>query len=161
MPRFDEEKLDASSLIIADEVESVPTSRLGYSQFVLGSYKVRPRVTREFTNRDKMRVFLQVYNAKTDTESGKNDISIEYRVLAEKKEIWKEEETSEQLRQTGEQVTIKKVIPLTALLPGKYIVEVKTADHISGEMVTRSEEFTVKQASGSSSHALEVKSPKN
>ena len=66
VPRFEDEKLDASSLILADQIESVAAQQTGVGQFVLGSYKVRPRLSQEFSGSDKLGIFFQLYNLKTD-----------------------------------------------------------------------------------------------
>jgi len=42
VPRYEDEKLEASSLILADQIEHVPAKQIGSGQFVLGSSKVRP-----------------------------------------------------------------------------------------------------------------------
>jgi len=42
VPRFEDEKLEASSLILADQIETVPTPQIGAGQFVFNAYKVRP-----------------------------------------------------------------------------------------------------------------------
>src|SRR6266478_2320345 len=44
VPRYDDDKLEASSLILADQIERVPAKQIGAGQFVLGSSKVRPRL---------------------------------------------------------------------------------------------------------------------
>ena len=40
VPHFEDDKLDASLLILADQIESVPTTQIGTGQFVLNFYKV-------------------------------------------------------------------------------------------------------------------------
>src|SRR6266581_5751270 len=57
VPHFDDEKLDASSLILADQVQLVANSQTGIGQFVLGSYKVRPRLSQEFSSTDNLGIF--------------------------------------------------------------------------------------------------------
>jgi hypothetical protein len=42
MPHFDYEKVVASSLILADQIEPVASKQIGAGQFVLGAFKVRP-----------------------------------------------------------------------------------------------------------------------
>src|SRR5882757_6314068 len=49
VPRYEDEKLEASSLILADQIEHVPAKQIGAGQFVLGSSKVRPRLDRKST----------------------------------------------------------------------------------------------------------------
>src|SRR5438445_7000347 len=44
VPRYDDDKLEASSLILADQIERVPAKQIGSGQFVLRSTKVRPRL---------------------------------------------------------------------------------------------------------------------
>jgi hypothetical protein len=53
-------------------------------------------------------------------------------------------ETSEQMKQTGEQVTIERLLPLATLVPGKYSLEVIATDTLSNKTVTKTAEFTVK-----------------
>src|SRR5215467_12632992 len=53
VPRYEDEKLDASTLILADQIEHVPAKQIGTGQFVLGSSKVRPRLDADFTTADK------------------------------------------------------------------------------------------------------------
>src|SRR6201997_1846806 len=53
VPRYDEDKLEASSLILADEIEHVPAKQIGTGQFVIGSSKVRPKLDASFTPADK------------------------------------------------------------------------------------------------------------
>ncbi len=44
VPRFEDETLAASTLVIADQIEPVPAGRIGVGPFVFGSYKVHPRL---------------------------------------------------------------------------------------------------------------------
>ena len=51
VPRFEDDKLASSSLILADLIEKVPTKSIGTGQFVIGTSKVRPRLSETFTPR--------------------------------------------------------------------------------------------------------------
>jgi len=53
-------------------------------------------------------------------------------------------ETSEDLKQTGDQVTIERLLPLATLAPGKYTLEVNATDTLSNQTISRSADFTVK-----------------
>ena len=48
VPHYDEEQLGASSVILADQIERVPTKSIGAGPFVIRSSKVRPRVNDTF-----------------------------------------------------------------------------------------------------------------
>src|SRR6266853_1381952 len=73
VPRYEDEKLEASSLILADQIEHVPAKQIGSGQFVLGSSKVRPRLEADFTTADKLGIYLQVYNLTPDEKSHKSN----------------------------------------------------------------------------------------
>jgi GWxTD domain-containing protein len=146
VPHFEDDKLDASSLILADQIETVPTSQTGTGQFVLNSYKVRPRLSQEFLSTDKLGIFLQLYNMKLDEVSRKTNVSVVYRITKDQQEIWRMVETPDHLHQGGEQLTIERLIPVAALAPGRHTIEVTAIDLTTNETVIRSAEFTVKLA---------------
>jgi GWxTD domain-containing protein len=144
VPHFEDDKLDASSLILADQIEPVPTKQIGTGQFVLDSYKVRPRLSREFSTADKLGIFLQLYNLKLDATSHKTNVSVAYRVTRDQQEIWRAVESPDQLHQGGEQLTIQRYLPVVSLQPGRYTIEVTAIDLLTNETVIRTAEFTVK-----------------
>jgi GWxTD domain-containing protein len=146
VPRFAADQLDASSLILADQIESVPTSQIGTGQFVLNSYKVRPRLSQEFSNTDKLGIFLQLYNLKLDETSHKTNVSVAYRIWKDRQEIWRAVESSGQIRQGGEQLTIQRYLPVASLAPGRYTIEITAIDLLTNETVIRTAGFTVKPA---------------
>jgi GWxTD domain-containing protein len=147
VPRFEDDKLDASSLILADQIETVPTAQIGTGQFVLNSLKVRPRLSQVFSSEDKLGVFLQLYNLKLDETSHKTDVSVAYRIVKDQEEVWRAVETPEHLHQGGEQLTIQRYLPVTSLAPGRYTIEVIAIDLLTNETITRTAEFTLKPAS--------------
>src|SRR5438270_23613 len=54
VPRYDAEKLVTSSLVLADLIEEVPTRSIGTGPFVIGRYKVRPRINNTFRRAEKL-----------------------------------------------------------------------------------------------------------
>ncbi len=143
VPRFEDDKMDASSLILADQIEPVPSQQIGTGQFVLNSYKVRPRLSREFSSKDKLGIFLQLYNLKVDDTSHKTDVSVAYRVMRERHEVWRAVETADHLHQGGEQLTIQRYLPVDSLAPGRYTIEVIAIDLLTNQTVTRAADFTL------------------
>jgi len=149
VPRFEQEKLDASSLILADQIEPVSTAQMAVGQFVLGAYKVRPRLSQEFSASDKLGIYLQLYNLKADEATHKTKVSVAYRIMQTKdqKEVWRAVESADHLHQGGEQLTIERLVPVNTLAPGRYSIEVTGIDLLTNETVTRSTEFSIKPAS--------------
>jgi len=144
VPRYDEEKLEASSLILADQIEHVPAKQIGTGQFVLGSSKVRPRLDADFTADSKLGIYWQVYNLKPDEKTHKSSATFTYTVKKGDQQIMQFKETSEDMKQTGDQVTIERLLPLATLAPGKYNLEVSVTDKLAQATISRSADFSVK-----------------
>jgi len=60
VPHFEDDKIDASSLILADQMNPCQAKQIGTGQFVLNSYKVRPRLNQKFSSTEKLGIFLQL-----------------------------------------------------------------------------------------------------
>src|SRR5580692_9722530 len=144
VPRFADEKLDASTLILADQLEHVPAKQIGTGQFVLGSTKVRPRPDNDFTTADRLGIYLQVYNLKPDDKTHKSSATFQYTVKKGNEQVLQFKETSEEMKQTGDQITIERLLPLSTLAPGKYSLEVVATDTLSNQTISKTAEFTVK-----------------
>src|SRR5260370_3446567 len=87
---------------------------------------------------------MQVYNLKPDDKTHKSSATFQYTVKKGKDQIMQFKETSEEMKQTGDQVTIERLLPLATLAPGKYSLEVNATDTLSNQTISRSAEFTVK-----------------
>jgi hypothetical protein len=154
VPKFDDEKLSASSLILADKVEQVPTKQIGTGQFIIGNNFVRPRVSASSTDpvtfhRDqKLNFWMQIYNLGIDDKSKLNSATIQYQImdLATSKMILDVSESSRNVGQNSgnsDQLTIAKSLPLATVLPGKYQVRITVNDGVSKQQIAQSAPFTV------------------
>ncbi len=144
VPRYDDDKLEASTLILADQIEHVPAKQVGTGQFVLGSSKVRPKLDANFSTSDKMGIYLQVYNLKPDEKTHKSDAAFVYTVKRGDQQVMQFKETSEEMKQTGDQVTIERLLPLATLAPGKYTLEVSATDKLAQATISRTADFSIK-----------------
>jgi GWxTD domain-containing protein len=144
VPRYDEEKLEASTLILADQIEHVPAKQIGTGQFVLGSSKVRPRLEGDFTTADKLGIYMQVYNLKPDEKTHKNSANFVYTVKKGEQQMMQFKESTDDMKQTGDQVTIERLLPLATLAPGKYTLVINATDQLAQSTITRTAEFSIK-----------------
>jgi GWxTD domain-containing protein len=151
VPRFEEDKLSTSSLIIADQIQRVSAKDIGLGQFVLGDVKVRPKMDSAFLPSETMGVFLQVYNLKVDEKTHKADVSVQFRVMKDKETepLKKFDLTPEQIPEHGEEMTLQNVVTLGSFGPGKYKLEVAVTDNLAKQTITPASEFTVKAAASS------------
>ncbi len=84
VPHFAEDRLASSSLILADQIEKLPTKNIGGTMFAIGDTKVRPRVGDTFNLKDpndqKMGVYVQFYNFAPEEKTNKPDGDIQYTI---------------------------------------------------------------------------------
>jgi GWxTD domain-containing protein len=146
VPRFEDDKLETSSLIVADgaKLEHVPSKQIGTGQFVLGSTKVVPRIDADFASTEKLGIYMQVYNLKPDDKTHKSNATFVYTVKKGDQQIMQFKETSEEMKQTGEQVTIERLLPLATLTQGKYSLEILATDSNSNKTISKTAEFSIK-----------------
>jgi GWxTD domain-containing protein len=144
VPRFENDQLAASSLILADKIEAVPSTQIGLGPFVLGSYMVRPRLSHEFSSTENLGIFLQLYNVKRDQVFDAPSVRVTYKVLKNREEVWTSTEGSDSIRQSGEQITLNRLLPLAAFAPGAYTLEIRVEDRVSGQSLTKSADFQIK-----------------
>ncbi len=146
VPRFQDDQLSTSSLILADNIERVSNKDIGLGQFVLGDVKVRPKLDPSFIPSDSMGVFLQIYNLKTDDKTHKADASVQYRVTKDKETApaLQFDIPADKLPSHGEELTLENRITLGSLAPGKYKLEVAVTDNLAKQTITPTADFTVK-----------------
>lgn len=146
VPRYDDEKLGMSSVILADIIEKVPTKNIGAGQFVIGGSKVRPRISETFTRQEKLGVYLTLYNFAPDEKTQKPNGTIEYEVIKDgsNEKIFEYTEELQGLPgASATQVTIEKLLPLTNFSPGKYTIRMKVTDKNSNQVLTPTASFKV------------------
>ena len=146
VPRYDESKLGTSSLILADLIEKVPTRNIGTGQFVIGTSKVRPRLTDSFGKDEKMGIYFQVYNFTPDEKTQKPNGTIDYEVVkngSNEKIFEFSEDVANVDGASAQQVTVEKVLPLTTMNPGSYTLKLKVTDRNSKQVLNQATTFTV------------------
>jgi hypothetical protein len=152
VPEFDDDRLASSSLILAGEMERVPSKDVGAGSFVIGNTKVIPRVPPTvsapvtFHRAQNLNFWMQVYNLGIG-ENKRNDATIEYQVLnmATNKQVLELQESASKLNPNADQLTLEKTMPLAGLEPGKYQVIIKVNDGILKQTIDQSAPFIVEQ----------------
>jgi len=153
VPDYSDDKLATSTLIVADQMEPVPTKAIGTGNFVIGTTKVRPRVAPAdgkpaLFKRDhdqKLNFWMQVYNLGVDEKTHKPSATFEYAItnMATNKAVVQKTESTETMGNVGEQVTLQKSIAAANLQPGIYKIEIKVNDNISKQSIDPSAVFQV------------------
>jgi GWxTD domain-containing protein len=146
IPHFDEEKLTGSTIVLADLIEKVPTRSIGTGQFVIGSSKVRPRLSEQFRRDEKLGIYFKLYNLSADEKTHKPNGTIEYEVVkngTNEKIFEFAEEISSMPGASAQQVTVEKLLPLKDLQPGQYTLKIRVLDKNANQTLTPTAQFTV------------------
>jgi len=151
VPRYDDDRLSSSSLILADKMERVPAKEIGAGMFIISNTYVRPRVTSNpampatFHRDQNLNFWMQVYNLGLDQKSKENNAKIDYQILnvATNKTILDTQEESQKLSAGSDQLTLEKTLPLASLEPGKYMVKISVDDDVTHQQIAQSAPFTV------------------
>lgn len=144
VPRFDEEQLANSSLILADLIQPLPTSQVGSGPFVIGGTKVRPSVNQQFTRDQNLGIYMQVYNLGLDPQTHKPSADIQYEIIKDGKSLLSQNEQAAKLNNASQQVTLQKTMPLKSLPPGKYTVQIKITDNVKKQTVSPTATFELR-----------------
>jgi GWxTD domain-containing protein len=153
VPEYSDDKLAASSLIVADQMEPVPTKSIGTGSFVIGAMKIRPRVgpangSPALFKKDrdqKLNFWMQVYNLEVDEKTHKPSATFEYNIVnvATNKSVIQKTESTDTMGNVGDQITLQKSIVVANLQPGSYKIEIKVNDNISKQTVDPTATFAV------------------
>jgi hypothetical protein len=153
VPEFSDDKLSTSSLIVADQMEAVPTKDVSTGNFVIGLTKVRPRVAPadgkpalfKKSRDQKVNFWMQVYNLGVDEKTHKASATFEFNIvnMATNKPVVQKTESTDQMGNVGEQVTLQKSIASANLQPGIYRIQIKVNDNVSKQTVDPSATFAV------------------
>jgi GWxTD domain-containing protein len=151
VPRYDDDRLASSSLILASTMERVPSRDIGAGNFVISDTHIIPRVPSgigvpvTYHRAQNLNFWMQVYNLGIDEKSKQNGATIEYQImdLATNKAILETQELTAKTSPNTDQVTIEKSLPLASLMPGKYQVNIKVNDGITKQQIAESAPFIV------------------
>jgi GWxTD domain-containing protein len=153
VPEYAEDKLATSTLILADQMEPVPTKAIGSGSFVIGTTKVRPRVppadgkpaTFNRSKDQRLNLWMQVYNLEVDKTTHKASATFEYDItnVATNKPVVQKMESTDTMGNVGDQVTLQQWINPGKLQPGVYKVEIKVNDNVSKQTIDPSAVFAV------------------
>jgi GWxTD domain-containing protein len=151
VPRYDDDRLATSSLILAGSMDRVPSRDIGAGNFVIGDTHIVPRVPSgisapvTFHRGQNLNFWMQVYNLGIDEKSKQNGATIEYQILdmATNKAILQTQELTSKTNPNSDQITIEKSLPLASLTPGKYQVSIKVNDGVTKQQIAESAPFIV------------------
>jgi GWxTD domain-containing protein len=163
VPTYHDEKLGTSTLILADQMNSVSSHSIGSGNFVIGNTFIRPRVSSptpsnpnppvKFRRDQQLSFWMQVYNLGIDEATKSNQATVTYQIsktvaatattAASDTVVFEKQLDSKDLGSHSDQMTVENTLPMAGLEPGKYKVTIKVNDGISKQEIAQSAPFVV------------------
>jgi GWxTD domain-containing protein len=151
VPSYHDEKLATSSLILADEMNTVSTREIGAGICVIGNTHICPRVMPNratpvnFRRNQQLNFWMQVYNLGISDTTKSNEATVTYQIIdsATNNVVFEKQLESKDLGAHSDQLTVEKTLPMAGLQPGKYKVMIKINDTISKQEIAQSAPFVV------------------
>ncbi|MFP5204688.1 MAG: GWxTD domain-containing protein [Acidobacteriota bacterium] len=151
VPIYSDEKLGASSLILADKMDAVSSHQIGSGNFVIGNTFIRPRVPTNpgmpvtYDHGQDLNFWMQIYNLGIDEATKSNSATVTYEIidLSSGNVILSKTLESKDLQPHSDELTVARTLDLAGLAPGKYKVTVKVNDAISKQEIAQSAPFVV------------------
>ena len=144
VPRYDAKQLSTSTLVLAARLQNM-SDQPAVGQFTIGQFKVIPNVARTYRKGDPVGIYLQVYNAGIDQTTLRPSVDVDYVLLRDGKELGKMPEDWRGMSDSGQRLTLARMITTDQLAPGEYELMVRIKDRVSGQSLTPSEKFTLVQ----------------
>jgi GWxTD domain-containing protein len=142
VPKYDPAKLSTSTLILAVKLEGLG-DRPAVGMFTIGTVKVIPNVSGSYHRGAPIGVYMQIYNAGVDQTTLRPSVDVEYALMKDGKEIGKQLEDWRGNSDSGQRLTIARLLDSRNLAPGDYVLEVRVKDRVSGQALVQSAKFTV------------------
>jgi hypothetical protein len=150
VPTYEDDKIGASSLILADEMNTVSSRQIGTGNFIISNMFIRPRVATgltapvSFNRSQELNFWMQFYNLGIDDSTKSNSATVTYEITdATGTVILQKQLESKDLDAHSDQLTVERSVSIAGLEPGKYKVTVTINDAISKQEIAQSAPFVV------------------
>jgi len=145
VPKYNVQKLSTSTLVLASKLESLGNDQPAVGQFVIGQTKVIPNVSGIYHRGQPLGVYLQIYNAGIDQTTLRPAVDVEYVLMKGGKEVGKQPENWQGMSDSGQRLTLARLIDSQLLSPGDYELTIRIRDRVSGQALTPAAKFTIVQ----------------
>ena len=142
VPKYEPSKLNTSTLILASRLYSTSDRDIG-GQFVIGDKKVIPNLSGIYKKGQEVGVYMQVYNTGIDQTTLRPSVDVEYILSKGGKELLRQSEDWSGLSDSGQRLTLARLLPTAQLETGEYELKIRIKDRVTGQMQEPSEKFTV------------------
>lgn len=144
VPKYEESKLDTSTLILASKLYTTSEKDIG-TMFVIGGAKVIPNLSGVYKKGQDVGIYMQIYNTGIDQTTLRPSVDVDYVLTKDGKEILNQKEDWSGLSDSGQRLTIARLLPTYQMNPGDYEIKIKIKDRVSGQYKEGVGKFTITQ----------------
>lgn len=147
VPKYDEAKLATSTLILATKLRATTENDIG-GMFVIGDAKVIPNLSKTYKQGEEVGIYLQVYNSGIDQTTLRPAVDVRYVLTKDGKELLNQPENWEGLSDSGQRLTLVRLLSTAGMQPGEYEIKIKIVDKVPNaegkvQSLTPSTTFTI------------------
>ncbi|MDX6711630.1 MAG: hypothetical protein QOH96_2646 [Blastocatellia bacterium] len=144
VPKYLPNQLSTSTMILAAKLQTLG-DQPSIGQFTIGQFKVIPNVSGVYKLGEPVGVYMQIYNAGVDQATLRPAVDVDYVLLKDGKEIGKTPENWQGMSDSGQRLTLARLIDTHLLGPGGYELAIKINDRVSGQKLSPTSKFTISQ----------------
>jgi GWxTD domain-containing protein len=132
VPKYNDKELATSTLVLASKLRETSERDIG-GMFIIGNAKVIPNLSGVYKKGSDVGIYLQVYNAGIDQTTLRPAVDVEYIVMKNGKEVLKQKEDWTGLSDSGQRLTLARLLSTAGLELGEYEVKIKVQDNVGAE----------------------------
>ena len=131
-------------MVLASKLRSTSEQDIG-QQFVIGNAKVVPNLSGVYKQGQEVGLYMQVYNAGIDQTTLRPSVDVDYILTKDGKEILKQTEDWSGLSDSGQRLTLARLLPTAFMARGDYEIKVLIKDRVSGQIIENKGKFSIAQ----------------
>ena len=132
VPRYDDKKLSTSTMVLTSKLRTTTDRDIG-QMFVIGNAKVIPNLSGVYRMGQEVGIYLQVYNSEIDQTTLRPAVDVQYILSKDGKELLRQTEDWSGLSDSGQRLTLARLLPTAGLTPGDYEIKVQIKDRVRTE----------------------------
>ncbi|MEQ1921935.1 MAG: GWxTD domain-containing protein [Pyrinomonadaceae bacterium] len=147
VPRYDDKKLSTSTMVLTSKLRSTTDTDIG-QMFVIGNTKVIPNLSGIYKQGQEAGIYLQVYNSEIDQTTLRPAVDVQYILTKDGKELLRQAEDWSGMSDSGQRLTLARLLPTAGLAPGDYEIKVLIKDRVRTEgqqVIENKGKFTITQ----------------
>ncbi len=142
VPKYEAEKLSTSTLILATRLYETTERDIG-GMFIIGDKKVIPNLAANYKKGQEVGIYMQVYNAGIDQTTLRPSVDVEYILTKGGKEVIKQVEDWTGLSDSGQRLTLARLLSTAQMSAGEYELKIKIRDRVSNQSLEPTAKFTI------------------